>query len=194
MVGAAAGVTARSILFASSLPQWRAFCWRTNAQTVAFTSDLPLEVAGQSACLCRDDCQRICRRGKPCDQRRRQPIRNPVTGPEDVANELDHAETELARAIRAERRRPPKITNHATAVDVGQGEVTGYLHDTWKLAGIVICISVPNEFWELPSGSSPHAASPHSSKLHVTMHTITPSLSKMPTTSTTECAQSKSNT
>ena len=77
----------------------------------------------------------------------------PVTGPEDVANELDHAETELARAIRAERRRPPKTTNHTTAVDVGQGEVTGYLHDTWKLVGTVI--SVPNEFWELPSGSSP---------------------------------------
>ena len=30
----------------------------------------------------------------------------PVTGPEDVAAELDHAEAELARAVRGERRRP----------------------------------------------------------------------------------------
>ena len=30
----------------------------------------------------------------------------PVTGPEDVAAELDHAEAELARAVQAERKRP----------------------------------------------------------------------------------------
>ena len=69
-----------------------------------------------------------------------------------MAAELDNAEAELARAVRTERKRPQQRTGRETTVDVGGGEVTGYLQDTWKLVGNTI--TVPNEFWELPSGTS----------------------------------------
>ena len=42
-----------------------------------------------------------------------------------------------------------------TTVDVGGGDITditGYLHDSWHFVGSTII--VPNEFWELPSGTS----------------------------------------
>ena len=76
----------------------------------------------------------------------------PVTGPEDVAADLDHAEAELARAVRGERRRPQPAAGRTTTVDVGGGDITGHLRDSWHFVGNTII--VPNEFWELPSGTS----------------------------------------
>ena len=56
------------------------------------------------------------------------------------------------RRPRSRAGRPQQSNGRTTTVDVGSGDVTAYVKDSWKLIGNTI--SVPNEFWELPDGTS----------------------------------------